>query len=183
MVEIWLRTNSRLALAAAAAALVISVSSGVVALEWIPLAQGALASSVAWGICAAAAGGSLFALWCARRPRLAYADGMLRVYLRPGPAIRLPIEIVECFLMGRAPSYLPRPRHANEETSTVVVRLRPQAAQWSQVDVEPRLGSWCDSRIMIRGTWCEPISIELLHELNRRLALAQHPQEIAKGPE
>jgi hypothetical protein len=83
--------------------------------------------------------------------------------------------------MGRAPSFLPRHGHAETETTTVVIRLRPQAEEWSQVDVEPRLGSWCDSNIVIRGTWCEPINIELLHLLNRRLAAAQQPSALAKG--
>ena len=65
--------------------------------------------------------------------------------------------------MGHGPSFLPGERYSESKATTVVVRIRPQAEEWSHIDVEPRLGSWCDSHIIIRGTWCEPIDVPLVH--------------------
>lgn len=180
MAKIWLRTNARLPISAAIVALAVALVSGLAALAAVPLGLGTFSRGLAWGVTATAAAACMIALACVRRPRLAYNAGELLVFMRPGSAIRLPIKLVECFLLGRAPSFLPRPGHAETETTTIVVRLRPQAEEWSHVEVEPRLGTWCDSNIVIRGTWCEPINIELVHQLNRRLAAAQQPTAPSK---
>ncbi len=182
MAETWLRTNARLSLAAALATLFVCLLSVLAALGWMPFVHGSVGSGLAWGLSVGALAASLAAFWSSRRPRLAYNAGELLVHMRPGAPIRVPIELVECFLMGRAPSYLPRRRDAKTETSTVVVRLRPQVEEFSHVNVEPRLGSWCDSHIIIRGTWSQPIDIELLHELNRRLYIAQQSSTLDRGP-
>jgi hypothetical protein len=181
MSDIWLRTNARLALLAAIAALAIGAACGLVALGLTPFELNLATRAVAGSLAVVSAAVCWIALWSARRPRLAFERGNLLVYMRPGAPIRLPIEHVECFLMGRAPSFLHRRRDADSETTTVVVRLRPQSEEWSHIEVEPRLGSWCDSHIIIRGTWCEPIRLELLHELNRRLAEAQRSASLHRG--
>lgn len=106
------------------------------------------------------------------RPRLAYGDGHLLVRLRSGPPVRVPIEIVECFLLGQGPSML-KGHHDPRETSTVVVWLDERAEDWAQVDVKPALGSWCGGHITIRGTWCEPLNVDFVRQMNARLAEVQ----------
>lgn len=118
------------------------------------------------------------------QPRLSYAKELLCVRLRPGhPPIQVPIEVVECFFLGQGPTLLPRlfvDRGKVEETSTIVVRLAESAEAWKQFDVKPGLGLWCDGYITIRGTWCEPISNELLKRLNDNL-IAAHREQRAKA--
>jgi hypothetical protein len=109
------------------------------------------------------------------QPRLSYANEQLYVRLRPGPPIQVPIEAVECFFLGQGPTLLPRAfgnREKVEETSTIVVRLAESADPWKHFDVKPALGLWCDGYITIRGTWCEPITKELLKRLNENLIAA-----------
>ena len=181
MPETLLRTNRRLHFAAAMLAFAVGLVcamlvAGVTSFFSPQAARIVLAVLVAlaWFIFAAA-------IWWGRQPRLSYADGNLLVNMRKGPAIRLPIELVECFLMGHGPSFLPGERYAASKATTVVVRLRPQAEEWSHIDVDPRLGSWCDSHIIIRGTWCEPIDVPLVQRLNARLAVVQRANSTNKG--
>ena len=109
-----------------------------------------------------------------KQPRLAFEDRELLVYLRTGAPFRVPIEIVEGFLLGQAPSMLPG-RHEDVETSTVVIRLADKATEWSHQEVKAAFGRWCDGYITLRGTWCEPLSVELVNRLNRRLAEVVSP--------
>jgi hypothetical protein len=120
----------------------------------------------------------LFTAWSSSlQPRLAYGDEQLLVYLRAGKPRSIPIEVVECFFLGQAPSLLGRASSdVDEPTSTVVVRLAESAAAWKQFDVNARLGRWCDGYITIRGTWCEPITVDLLKSLNHRLAVVHRMQ-------
>lgn len=104
-----------------------------------------------------------------RTPRLAYRDRELLLWMRPGKPIRLPIDVVEGFLLGQAPSLLPGGRKASE-TAALVIRIAESAHQWQQQEVTPELGKWCEGYVTIRGTWCEPLSIELVNRLNQRLA-------------
>jgi len=104
-----------------------------------------------------------------RQPRLAYHNGELLVYLRPGAPIAVPIDVVECFFLGQAPSLLPGKQHEHTDAAAVVVRLAEAAREWSERQVKPALGKWCDSYITIRGTWCETLDLEKVNGLNRRL--------------
>jgi len=109
------------------------------------------------------------------QPRLSYANEHLCVRLRPGKPIEVPINVVECFFLGQGPALLPRRLGDSdkiEETSTIVVRLAESAEQWKHFDVKPALGLWCDGYITIRGTWCEPITNEVLKRLNDKLIAA-----------
>lgn len=169
MADVWLRGNRRVlwfAMIGPAAIFALGAAIG-----WL--------SATLWlqclGFASAALGGSMLLLlvWQFRLPRLAYSAGRLLVYLRSGPPFRIPIEIVECFLLGRGPSFLPGRRHAETETATVVVRLAEKAEEWTHREVRPALGSWCDGHIIIRGTWCEPLSVDVVSQLNQRLAAAQ----------
>lgn len=105
-----------------------------------------------------------------RRPRVAYQDGELLIYLSLGPPFRVPLEHVECFLMGQGPAYLPGTESDGAETVTVVVRLAEKATDYARRDVKPALGSWCDGHVTIRGTWCEPVNESVVKRLNRTLA-------------
>jgi hypothetical protein len=168
--EIWLRTNAR--------ALVFGMLPPAV----LGLAGLALSLGLAWReppswlrvIGAVTAAVALVAIGALARqlrtPRLAYRDGALLVWLRSGEPIRLPIDVVEGFLLGQAPSLLPGKRHRSSETATLVIRLAESADEWQRQDVKPQLGKWCEGYVTIRGTWCEPLSIGLVNRLNQRLA-------------
>lgn len=108
-----------------------------------------------------------------RKPRIGLQSGSLHFYLRPGEPIRVPIDVVEGFLMGQGPALLPGKQRRDDQTVTVVVRLAERASEWSHREVEPRLGAWCDSYVTIRGTWCEPIDEQLVGRLNKKLAAAK----------
>ena len=43
----------------------------------------------------------------------------------------------------------------------------------AQRELHPALGRWCDGYATIRGCWCEPLSADLVRQLNRRLANAK----------
>ena len=51
-----------------------------------------------------------------------------------------------------------------------MIRIADSATEWRQQEVKPQLGKWCEGYITIRGTWCEPLSIDLINRLNERLA-------------
>ncbi|MCA9120566.1 MAG: hypothetical protein H6822_13945 [Planctomycetaceae bacterium] len=167
----WLHTNRRvlwlgiIAIVPALGASVIGFSLASTSLtRW---ATGVLTIALAYalGLC----------LYLMFRPRLQYANERLLVNLRPGPPIQVPIDVVECFFLGQGPSLLPQLigfRKDVEETSMIVIRLAESAEQWKHFDVKPALGLWCDGYITIRGTWCEPITSDLLKRLNDCLITA-----------
>jgi len=169
MPEPWLRTNRRiLSLGFVLPTLLLIVG---VAMFCLAPSTGLL-SYLAWLGCFAIAGGVLTALalfHLTRVPRLAYQNGHLLVYLQSNDPIRVPIDVVECFILGQATSNLRSQDGKEVETSTIVVRLAEAAKQWHHRDVSRSLGRWCDGYIIIDGTWCEPIDQELMGQLNKRL--------------
>lgn len=112
-----------------------------------------------------------------RRPRLAYQDGALLVNLGPRAVHSVPVEVVEAFFAARGPSHLPGP-YREVPSANLVVRLAESARDYAHREVKPALGSWSDSYVTLRGTWCEPIDCALIDRLNRRLAEVQrdHPR-------
>ncbi|MEX2120108.1 MAG: hypothetical protein WD847_10985 [Pirellulales bacterium] len=170
--ETWLRSNTRImwlgtlpAAGGTLAGLLLVWNAGPSALGWLARIAGGLLLVISLGGLA----------WLVRqllRPRLAYEAGHLLVYLRPQP-LKVPIELVEGFLLGQGPSFLPGKRHRLTETSTLVIRLAERAGEWARIDVPPAMGSWCNHYVTIRGTWCEPLSVELAARLNARLAGVQ----------
>jgi hypothetical protein len=112
--------------------------------------------------------GLLFLLWQARQARLACDGRRLLVNLGTARPAAVGLEFVEGFLLGQGPAFLPGKENA--EVANVVVRLAERAAEWERVEVNRRLGSWCGHYITIRGTWCEPLSVDLVNRLNFRLA-------------
>jgi hypothetical protein len=171
----WLRTNTR----AIGLGLIFPILVGLLGAALMqvesPLAR--LAGGAIAGISLLLV---VLLLWQLRQPRLAYENGQLLVYLRTTGPIRVPIEVVECFLLGQTESLLPGRQHARTETASIVIRLSETAPEWSQREVKPALGSWCGGYITIRGTWCEPLSLEVVNRLNAQLAEVQSARRADK---
>ncbi len=171
MSEVWVRANRR-PLVWGMAPPALMVVAGVVLLllaregSWWPRTLGIFL--IALGVLLA-----LGLAWMLLRPRLARRGRELLVYLRLGAPVRVPLEIVEGFLLGRAAAFLPSQSRSTAETAALVVRLAERAPEWSQIETHPALGRWCDGYITIRGTWCEPLSLALVNRLNARLAEVQ----------
>ncbi len=175
MSEIWLQSNRR----ALALGLILP---GLLIVAGALLVMASDLIYLRFGGCLLAATGVLGSIsigFQMRQPRLAVQDRHLLVYARSGPPDRVPIEVVEGFLLGQGPSLLPGKRYARTETATFTIRLAESADQWAQREMHPSLGKWCGSYITIRGTWCEPLDLELVQRLNLRLAEVQG--RIAQG--
>lgn len=176
MRECWLRPNRRiLSLSLVLSALAVV---GGLMLAWFFPAGGQRAWAGWLGL--ALAGTGLLAaatfFYTLRLPRLAYEDGQLLVYLRSTTPERAPIEMVECFFLGQGPSLLRTPDGTEAETSNIIVRLAERGLEWRDRETNPALGEWRCGYITVRGTWCEPITPELVKRLNQRLA-AIHRQQ------
>ena len=166
MTEIWLHNNRRaLAFGLILPGLLLAIGIAMATLQgpvWLRAAGGVVALVGLLGVAIIAR-----QLW---QPRLAYDERHLLVYLQTGPACRVPIEMVEGFLLGQGPTLLPGKRYDRAEAATVVIRLADSAIDWADRETKPALGRWCGGYITLRGTWCEPLSVDLVQRLNRRLA-------------
>jgi hypothetical protein len=175
MYETWLRPNRRvLAFAALLPALAAAIG---IALAALPAGTGAAQtwSRMIGGVLAAFSMlGLLFLFWQARQARLACDGRRLLVNLGTARPIAVPLELVEGFLLGQGPAFLPGQKQA--EVANLVVRLSERAPEWERIAVNRQFGSWCGHYITVRGTWCERLSVALVHRLNARLA------EVKKGP-
>jgi hypothetical protein len=102
------------------------------------------------------------------RPRIAFQNGQVLFYLRSGPPITVPVDIVEAFFAGQGPAHLPamtkQPQNVN-----LIARLSQRHTEWASKTVKPALGNWSDGYVTIRGSWCEPLDGEVIRKLNRRL--------------
>jgi hypothetical protein len=164
--ETWLRPNKRAVLFGMVLPAIGTLLG--LALAFLPTFWPA---RVAGGVLAALGGLTVgWLLWLLRPPRLAYCDGQLLLWMRPGDPIRMPIEAAEGFLLGQAPSMLPGKRHRTSESQALVLRIAESAHDWQEQEVQPELGKWCGGYVTIRGTWCEPLSVALVNRLNQRLA-------------
>ncbi len=177
--ETWLRANRRIF---GAALVVYGVVAGLalVAVVGVIVSGGPRWMAVAAGLLLAFS--LLGVVWLAvqmSRPRLGYRDGNLLVYVRQGPPARVPVSDIECFLLGRGPTFLPGRKFAESETVTLVVRISPKIEEFRHQPTDHRLGSWCDSHITLRGTWCEPLLVPRVNELNARLAAAQQAVKLS----
>lgn len=173
MREVWLRSNPR-ALTLLVPLPLLLLVAGLVMLGVAAYLQD---SVVCWslGTLGAASGGAgLFAAWqWTRRPRLARESDHLLVYLGDWTPEAIPLEVVESFFRGNGASKLPAEDPAVVKTSTIVARLAEARTDWHSRPTREAFGEWKDGYIVFRGTWCEPITIELLRELNKRLGAAQ----------
>src|SRR5687768_70368 len=131
MNEVWLRTNARLYLLPAAGLAIICLLSGVV----IQVSGLGKTMGEPWFVVAAvgltvAAGLALLS----RRPRLACDGTNVRFYVRAGSPVDVPVELVEAFLLGRGPTYLPGHADDSTETTTLVVRISERAEEFNHVE-------------------------------------------------
>lgn len=175
---LWLRANRRALLGAAAPALLAALVGAwlgqILGPNSVPAVVGGTAWIWAgWIVALTATVVLAFLLWQATRPRLAYADGSLLVYLRAGKPIAVPIDVVECFLLGQGATLLEDGRFPSR-TVTLLVRLAEKRTEWAHLEVHRLLGAWCGGQITIRGTWCEPLTLDVVNQLNERLAATQH---------
>jgi hypothetical protein len=165
MHEVWLRSNRRIlalglipGLAISGAAAVLSTMAASGGLQWfvgLMLVVGlALIAIVVRQIV---------------RPRVAYANGKVLFYLRAGRPIAVPVGIVEAFFLGQGPAYIPGTVEDSQETVNLVARISQKADDWQRQEVKPALGRWCEGYVSIRGTWCEPLTNDVIRRLNRRL--------------
>jgi hypothetical protein len=170
MDECWLKPNRRAVGPLVAIPLLIA-AAGLASLGW-----GWFATWPAWTLVLAglAAGSGAIATiaivrW-AQRPRLAYRDGELLVYLGAAEPQRVPIDVVEVFFRGQSDVPIAALQHAYAKTANVIVRLAEAEPQWHRRDIPPAFGKWAEGYIILSGTWCEPITLDLLRQLNGRLA-------------
>ena len=115
------------------------------------------------------------------RPRIAYRNGHVLFSLTSGAPIAVPLQVVEAFFQGEGPAHLPgQPGPGSgQPTKTVnlVARLSQGETDWLQREVKSALGRWEEGYITIRGTWCEPITGEVIRRLNRRLSEVRREQK------
>jgi fumarate reductase subunit D len=173
--EVWVRSNRRVMLVACVAPLLLLVLGLAVATN--VLVDAPWIARVLAGLLAGL--GAMFLsmlLWYGRMPRLAYDGRHLLVFLRTSGPLEVPIEIVECFLLGSGLRRLPGRSGREVQVVQLGVRLAERAAEWAQIEVKAALGKWCGGTITIYGTWCEPLTFELVNKLNARLHAAQRQQ-------
>ena len=165
MSEVWLHPNRR-ALYAGMVLPALVAAAGLAA---------ALVAEAIWlrgiGLALAALGALLVGLlaWQSRQPRIAYEPGYLRVYLRLGSPLRVPLGIVECCFLGSGPLKLSDTSESSLKTANLVFRLADRATDWVNRPVKPALGKWADGYITIHGAWCEPLTLEVMKRINSRL--------------
>ncbi len=102
------------------------------------------------------------------RPRVAFQNGEVLFYLRSGPPIAVPVEFVEAFFAGLGPAHLPAVTN-QPKTVNLMARLSQRHTEWAHLAVKPALGNWDDGYVTIRGSWCEPLTGEIIRKLNHRL--------------
>ena len=125
----------------------------------------------------------LVMLYWARLPRLASDGRHLLVFLEGMQPRRVPLDLVECFFRGETEAALPGTKAREAKTASIVVRLAERATDWQKCEVRPSLGHWCGGYITILGTWCEPITADLLRDLNARLTAAHRALREAPSKE
>ena len=159
MTETWLLPNRR----ALALGMILPAFFLVCGLALVARSP---ASLTYWlGVVLSCAGGGLV-LVLARQmylPRIAHRDGTVLFYLRSGSPIAVPVESVDCFLLGREPCTIP----GAKETLTVVARLSTRDEEWDRVCVKSALASWSNHLVTIRGAWCQPLDVDVVKRLNR----------------
>jgi hypothetical protein len=178
MTEVWLAPNRRVL---ALASLPVGISGGLSAAILAgsaPTVVRVLAAGLLFVSLVLAVG--LWLQWL--RPRIAYRDGEVLFYLRARTPLAVPVEVIEAFFLGQGPAYLPG-RSSKTETVNLVARLSQRAPKWAHQEVKPALGQWCDGYVTIRGTWCEPLTAEVIRRLNRRLREVSESKAIAEPSE
>ena len=168
MTEIWLQSNRRVYLPALVLTATMTLTNTIGAL----VVDGSLAPAAksVWVIAAVGfAIAFLGVLRFATRPRLAFDGRQLRVNIgKVNPAV-IPIELVEGFFLGKGPAYLKGKDDYKTETSTLIVRVAERAPEWEKLPTDVRVAAWCGHHITLRGTWTEPLNVDVANRLNQRL--------------
>ena len=165
MTEIWLRPNRRVLFLSLLPVTVMAITGLLI----IGRDTNQLVWSIAISLLVISVLLAMLILRQAMRPRVAYRDGEVLFYLLARQPIGVPVEVVEAFFIGQTPVKLPGPKIDRTESINLVARLSQKFPEWEKRDVKHALGSWCDSYVTIRGTWCETIDEQLVRRLNRRL--------------
>ena len=178
MTEVWLQSNRRV-LAMGLAPVVLGAGLGALLLATTDATGVRI---VAYGLLAVSAALAIGILRQLGRPRISYRPDEVLFHLRSGQPVAVPREVVEAFFLGQGPAYLPTVQGKPAETVNLVARLSQKAPEWMKVDVKPALGHWCEGYVTIRGTWCEPLTGDVIRRLNARLReLRTAAQEV--GPQ
>ena len=181
MRQVWLRNNARIWLCCISLPLLAAVCA-IVWLVAVPQNESwSIGKWIASGLLAVSAAVTAVFVRLARTPRLGYENGSLLVFLGTAHPIRVPIDVVEVFFRGEGPTMLGGKEDDESQTATIVVRLAEAADEWKQREVKRSLGHWCDGYITIRGTWCEPITADLLKVMNQRLVEAHREVRVRQG--
>jgi hypothetical protein len=168
MSETWLRPNRRiLAFAAVLPSLAAGVGIALLVFSFGDEPQTWL-RAIGGVIIAFSVAGLVFLAWQLGQARLTTDGRHLRVNLGTARPVAVPLDVVEGFLLGQGPAFLPGNKEA--QVANLVVRLAERAGEWERVEVNRQFGLWCGHYITIRGTWCEPLSVDLVNRLNARLA-------------
>ncbi len=168
MTKVWLHSNRRVLLLAmvpvavleglGALMLVLDMPTAIRAAAWLSVS---ISNLLFWGL-----------IHQMLRPRIAYRDGFVCFYLKSGKPFEVPISIVEGFFLGQGPLYLPGANQGETKTVNLVARLSQREVDWAHREVKEALGHWGDGYVTIRGTWCEPLTTEVVGRLNRALSEA-----------
>jgi len=177
MSEVWLRPNRRVLLMA----MVPTVLLGAVGLGLLEIAESATSRTVAWLLTTVAAMLLVGLLHQVLRPRIGYRDGLVLFYLKAGGPIEVPVHVVEAFFLGQGPAELPTRLPSQAETVNLIARLSQRESSWASKEVKQALGNWQNGYATIRGTWCEPLSSDLIRQLNRRLGEASRAVKATEG--
>jgi hypothetical protein len=167
--EIWLRPNRRAILFGCV------VPSLMTFLGIFLAARGPLAgwtTIAGWVLIVLGAIGIALLVRQSFRPRIAHRGDVLLFYLRSGAPIAVPLHVVEAFFVGQGTAALPGPAR-DEESANLIARVSQRHTEWAQHEVKPALGAWCGGYITIRGTWCEPLTGDVIRRINRRLKEVQ----------
>lgn len=165
MTEVWLHPNRRVLLLAMFPALALGVLGGLLVRETESslihiLGMMGLAISL------------MMIVGLVRQlasPRIAYRQGHVLFYLKSARPFEVPVKTVEAFFQGQGPAHLPSDKQYQTKSVNLVARLSQKFPDWQHREVKPALGSWDEGYVTIRGTWCEPITLEVIRRLNRRL--------------
>ena len=174
MREVWLRPNRRVLALALAPALLLIAMGAVLGGQFTAVA--ARVTGIGLIVAGAVLIVGIVLQMCT--PRLAHADGCVLFYLTARKPIAVPVNVVEAFFLGQGPAHLPAAIPSGDaDTVNLVARLSQRAPEWAQRDVKSALGKWCDGYVSIRGTWCEPLTGDVIRRLNRRLKEVQDAAE------
>lgn len=180
MPEVWLRPNRRVL----ALAMIPMVAVGAVSLALWKWGGGMPPGWICLTIAIFTAGLLLGLLRELGRPRIAYREGSLLFRLKAGKPFAVPLHVVEAFFQGEGLAHLPGESQHQAKSVNLIARLSQRDTQWHQRDVKTALGRWEEGYITVRGTWCEPITQDVIRRLNRRLTeVKREEQEKSEGGE